>query len=353
VTDNANENDIGPGNIISGNGSDGVVFQGNGNTIRGNLVGTTADGSSGLGNAGTGIAVRASSQGNAIGGIQPGEQNVISGNGSSGIAIYDPGTSENAVSGNLVGTDAAGANPIPNGTIGVAIFGAATSNTIGPDNVISGNTNHGVYISGPNTTGNTIHDNLIGTDATGTTAVPNGAPGVSVTNEASDNTIGPRNVISGNDSEGMVLEYGAHDNHVIGNKVGTDVSESSAIQNYWSGVLVQFGGHHNTIGGPQPGDGNVCSGNRASGITIRDEGSDFNVLIGNRCGTNLDGSAAVPNGSHGVNIYDGASHNVVGPVNVVTLNTTHGVRIAGAATVGNTITQNFITGNTSPVCKDF
>ena len=74
----------------------------------------------------------------------------------------------------------------------------ATTNTIGGPstgarNLLSGNTGRGVLIDGLGTSGNLVLGNFIGTDATGTLTLGNGASGVRVEDFASGNTIGGLN----------------------------------------------------------------------------------------------------------------------------------------------------------------
>ena len=72
---------------------------------------------------------------NLIGGDTPGERNLISGNGTGGpdggVTIQGPGTMSNTVSGNYVGTDASGTAAIPNSQHGVAVKDGASANYIG------------------------------------------------------------------------------------------------------------------------------------------------------------------------------------------------------------------------------
>ena len=87
-----------------------------------------------------------------------------------GIAITDSGTNANKIQGNIIGLNAAGTAAIPNQFEGIAIFGAASSNTIGgttaaSPNIISGNIGSGISISGTGTKLNKIQHNLIGTNA--------------------------------------------------------------------------------------------------------------------------------------------------------------------------------------------
>ena len=79
-------------------------------------------------------------------------------------------------------------------------------------------------------TGNEVKGNFIGTDATATIAIPNGVgfglAGVAIT-VSDHNTIGGSepgagNVIAANDGEGLfIIGTGAEDNDVLGNWIGT------------------------------------------------------------------------------------------------------------------------------------
>src|SRR5205807_8650583 len=67
-------------NVISGNGGPGVGIHlgADGNTLRGNLIGTNASGTAALGNR-MGIALETAN--NVVGGLAATDRNVISGNG--------------------------------------------------------------------------------------------------------------------------------------------------------------------------------------------------------------------------------------------------------------------------------
>ena len=88
------------------------------------------------------------------------------------------------VAGNMIGTNISGTLAVPN-AIGVEVNAGSTGNTIGgvadaPLNVISGNTGDGVEISGTGTSGNVVAGDFIGTDITGTVAIANGNDGVEI-----------------------------------------------------------------------------------------------------------------------------------------------------------------------------
>jgi len=283
------------GNFISGNDAQGVIISGEGttgNTVVNNRIGTTEDGTGSLPNHTYGVMIEARATGNTIG--TPGEGNLISGNTyHSGVYIADAGTSHNNVEGNLIGTNADDTGALEN-LVGVTIGLGATDNTIGGTaagdaNVISGNAEEGVVIAGAGTNGNVVEGNDIGTDLTGTMAIPNGFSGVAIDNGASKNTIG-----------------------------GT--SQASA---------------------------NIISANKEDGIHIKDATTLDNAIQGNLIGTEEDGVTPLPN-SYGVFISAGANNNVIGGLNggnTIADNTHAGVAITGTGSVGNTISQNSIFGN--------
>jgi hypothetical protein len=87
-------------NLISGNGGDGVLVAGANNRVQGNLIGTTADGTGDLGNSGDGV--RVSISGNTVGGTEPEAANTIAFNGGSGVLIGSSTAKGNSVLSNEV-----------------------------------------------------------------------------------------------------------------------------------------------------------------------------------------------------------------------------------------------------------
>jgi titin len=80
----------GAGNVISGNGGDGVRIFGpgsNGNLVQGNDVGTDASGKAALGNTGHGVWLAQGAQNNSIGGATASVGNVIAYNHKAGVAV--------------------------------------------------------------------------------------------------------------------------------------------------------------------------------------------------------------------------------------------------------------------------
>ena len=159
-----------PGNVISGSGVGLQVGTGSNNVtntaVMGNLIGTDASGTNGLGNL-TGITIVDPS--NTIGGTDPLARNIISANGT-GINLggTEAGAQNNKVQGNFIGTDITGTQLLGNG--GDGVFALAPNNTIGgisvvpgqnPGNLIAGNGGRGVHILGTGIAvlGNSIHSN--------------------------------------------------------------------------------------------------------------------------------------------------------------------------------------------------
>jgi hypothetical protein len=344
----ASDNQVGSsgaGNIISGNDFYGVHLMGvSGNRIYGNFIGPDITGNGIVhrflpGNQeqrqSLGVRVQLGASDNQIG--APGQGNVISGN-STGVLLDQAGTSFNQVVQNAIGL-AFNGSALGNSVDGVAIKDGATDNLVaqsGAGNYISSNGQAGVELSGPGVTRNVIDGNWIGLDDSGTASRPNGE-GVLIHGGAHDNTIGlpnQGNVISGNSDVGITLsDMGTTGNRIQHNDIGTDPSGSHAIGNGSAGVILESGAAGNVVGGPQWSAGNVISGNAASGIALRFVGTSGNVVEGNFIGTNAGGTAPLPNGNNGINIYSGASENVIGgPApgdgNLIGGNANNGVRIA-------------------------
>ena len=175
-------------NIISANGSGMELYNNSDNSIfEGNYIGTNVTGTAAIGNTGTngfhsGIVFRGISN-STVGGTAAGAGNVLSGN-LDGISCFVIGSSNLAVEGNFVGTNAAGTAAIPNTRYGVDIAGPTNvtvgGTVAGARNVISGNGDNGIDTFGGGQ-GFQIQGNYIGTDLTGTRPIGNGGDGVSIT----------------------------------------------------------------------------------------------------------------------------------------------------------------------------
>ena len=346
-------------NRFSGNGI--RIRSAGGNIIAGCYIGVNVTGSAALGNQGTGIVIE-EAPGNLIGGTSAGARNVVSAN-FLGIVLVSPNAKGNRIEGNYVGTDVTGTVALGNVHSGISVNNAP-GNLIGgaaagAGNLISGNNVHGVDIGGgAGSTGNRIEGNLIGTDVSGLNALPNKREGIRVEGPATENVIGgtvagARNVISGNNLSGVILGVGATRNRVEGNFIGTNLSGTAAVPNKGHGVWLGFIGDapNNIIGGTTAGARNLISGNQYDGISINGAGSSGNKVQGNYIGTNAGGSAALPNQGDGISIY-GPSGSIIGgdeagAGNLISGNGYFGMAIFGPDSDGNRVQGNYIGTNAS------
>jgi hypothetical protein len=170
----------------------------------------------------------------------------------------------------------------------------------GAGNLISGHSNSGIFIEGA--TNNVVHGNLIGTNAAGSGAIPNGV-GIAF-NTGSSNTIGGtsapmRNVISGNSGSGISLGNNSINNLIQGNFIGTDIGGSGSLGNGFAGI--QVGSSSNSIGGTVAGAGNVIAFNSANGVDVTGSTTSGVQILGNtihsnaELGINLGPPGVLPN----------------------------------------------------------
>ncbi|MGO9469517.1 MAG: beta strand repeat-containing protein [Isosphaeraceae bacterium] len=352
----------GDANVISGNQEAGVLVSGvgtSGNVLEGNLIGTDVSGGFALGNASVGVEISDGATNNTIGGATAGSGNVISGNQSTGVYITGAGTTANLVTANLIGTNITGTAAIGNLYQGVLISGGAASNTIGgkaagTGNIISGNRADGVDLVNSGTNMNLVAANIIGADITGGLPLGNGGAGVLISNGASQNNVGgatsaSANIISGNFGDGIDITSDAMSDKVAGNHIGVNAAGTQAVPNGGSGIVIN-GANHISIGGAEPGQGNVISANNGIGVYIFGAGTIDNTVQGSLVGTDEIGTAALGNGKYGIEISDAASSNTVGGTaaskgNVISGNGSSGVLISGSGTTGNLVEGNLVGTN--------
>ncbi|MFO1327891.1 MAG: hypothetical protein U1F56_11080 [Rubrivivax sp.] len=119
------------GNVVAGNGSDGILKVDAAThvaiAIVGNRVGVAADGHTPLGNGGSGVAFRTAiggltpTVGLIVGGTEPGQGNVIAHNGLFGVELGgSPAATHTAIRGNSI---------YANGRIGIELAGRSTGGT--------------------------------------------------------------------------------------------------------------------------------------------------------------------------------------------------------------------------------
>jgi hypothetical protein len=297
-------------------------------------------------NSTAGIGILSAAINNTVGGSSAFQGNYISGN-QQGIRIESTGTSNNDVLGNIIGLNINSTAAVQN-YHGVAVQDEATNNHIGNSttgNVISGNY-IGTIIRDAGTSDNKVSNNTIGGPIPNVygSIISNGA----TTNLIGEGTAATRNIFVNNDSVGVFI-LGATDNKVIGNYIGVESNGTSGSGNL-IGIFLQDA-DNNRIGDFGADEGNLISGNTASGITLN-AGSNGNLLMNNFIGTDLTGNAtnaALPN-PIGISLY-GADGNFIGgdwnnnEGNVVCANSVSGIRLDSSD-------NNEIMGNNIGLSKD-
>ena len=308
------------GLVINQFGQSGVNLQSNNNTIQCNFLGTDITGTARMGN-GTGVRVYFSGL-SLIGGTAFPGRNLISGNGT-GIGLFG---SDNHVEGNFIGTDVTGTVDLGNSGNGVRVAESGDPGASAP----AGGFSHGedkpnALLDPPNVIGGT--------------------------------TPGARNIISGNDQNGIYVTLLGAFFIAEGNFIGTDVTGTARLGNSANGVWIQFSPFQGLIiGGTSPASRNVISANGEAGVKIggaNQFGNAFasgNVVWGNYIGADVTGASNLGNAQDGVFLGHGASGNFVGSdfvattANVIAFNARDGVRVDENAT-RNRISANSIFSN--------
>ena len=278
-----------PGNLISGNRINGVEAFGGIDTVQGNLIGEDRSGSVSLqpaaalnppsepGGSGVGIGVSAGSDSVVtVGGTSQADRNVIGGFGN--VGVFGATTVEN----DEVGTNPAGTAAIANGD-GTNTVGSVT------DSLISGNSGIGLDVT------QTVTGDRIGTSADGQSALPNAVGVVSAGQVGGDRPAGstactgPCNLISGNLGPAVSLAQ-----TVVGNFIGTNLSGTAAIPNGTTGPqgeavsgVAELGGSSGAVArGVCDQACNLISGNNGIGVEFGATSGGTSVQ-GNLIGTDI------------------------------------------------------------------
>lgn len=303
----------------------------NGITIVGCFVGTDNTGTkvlanrTGIGIAGTEFSYPATPNGTIIGTPNLADRNIIAGSfgffikdyyGLRGACICSSNSGGTMIQNNYLGLDVTGTIALDASQCGIMLLGDVYD-TIGGSaslqgNIISGHDIYGINLTGlqpynfawtsglNNNVCNVIQGNYIGTNAYGSAALGNANAGIaldswSVGTQIGGSQQGAGNVISGNGTGirlGQVDMPGNLTNVIQGNLIGTDETCSRSLGNTRWGIIVND--NYNVIGGTQPGQANVISGNGYGGILIHNAYN--NQIVGNYLGTNNNGTQAIPNG---------------------------------------------------------
>ncbi len=338
------DNNIVLGNNIYQSPASGVTIVGSTNRVEGNQIGS--DGTLNLGNTNDGVLIDGNSATSATNLVL---NNLISGNGGSGIVVEGSLATGNRLEGNKIGTNGAGSAAIPNAGQGVVIENAA-NNIVGgtaanTGNLISGNALHGVLILGAASTGNSLQSNIIGLNANSNAKLANGGDGVVISGGV-NNTIGISSggiIISGNTGAGIRLSNGADNNTIRAAVIGTNVASAAGLGNGANGIHLDNADHNNIDGTVSR---NFIAGNAGAGVFITGATSTHNLVAVSSIGL-APNNAALANAQGGVTITDGANTNIIGGKadkrNFISGNGQWGVAIQGANS--NQISGNFIGTN--------
>ncbi|MEW5988651.1 MAG: hypothetical protein AB1791_18645 [Chloroflexota bacterium] len=276
--------------------------------------------------------------------------NRFSGNG----LTIPAGSHNNVITCNFIGTDATSVFDLGNGGHGISID-QSQGNVIGgtaagDGNVLSGNEGDGIYIANTFAPGNQVLGNKIGTDATGTSAVGNANHGVELL-AAADNTIGgvaagAGNAIATNGVDGIHIEHlYSTGNHIEGNFIGFGVDMFGPFaMGNGDDGIEVVDAPQNTIGGAVSGAGNVISANARNGIYVNGATASDTVIQGNFIGTDPTGTAGLGNGWRGLWIAD-AANNQIGGATSAARNVIADNTFQGILISGQTATGNRIEGN--------
>jgi hypothetical protein len=214
----------------------GVKIAGATNQISGNFIGTNAAGTAAVGNT---DAININGDGNTIGGATAAHGNVISGN-TTGIDI-----------------DVAVVDGLRGGPTSQALIPVTSSN-------------------------NVITNNYIGVAFDGVTPLGNAGAGVNLGTGAQSNQIGQAgagNVISGNGTAIVFAAANSSLNSVQDNLIGLGADATTPVGNI-NGAIVMLGGSGNAIGGLGAGESNTIANNGGAGVNITGTGT-ANTIFAN------------------------------------------------------------------------
>lgn len=262
---------------------------------------------------------------------------------SSGCGIFVK-SNENKIILNYIGIDLNG-KVKGNKKNGILLCGA-NGNTIGTNptnksayasNVISGNGDNGIKLF--KSSKNTIVSNFIGTNADGTSAIPNKSNGILLSDGSNENQIGGDvytnsdgvtnnptgskgtvpavyifpplgNLISGNKGNGVLLEKSSSKNLFNGNFIGIGSSGIVPLGNGLNGIHI-IKSNDNVLRGCLVIENpfvyyNVCSGNGKNGIRV--SSANNTVIQGNFFGIGANNATIIGNKFNGI-LVDGTSNN--------------------------------------------
>ena len=255
------------GNTISGNRECGVYINGDGPTnvtLVYNRIGVSADSLTALSNNQHGVFLDAANGRHRIG--LPGAGNLIAGNGLDGVLIADTGRTYagTVVTGNRIGQNFS-AGYLPNRRHALELQ-QVRNLTVGQGtngNALGGSGLNGLYaFASP---GLIVTGNYIGTTMGGGGAMGNAAGGILCEGPMS-NAVVVGNLVSANNGPGVWMRAGCRDSRIEGNLIGFDYA-TNLLANIGPGVLVE-NSERIRIGGELPGQGNRIACALDTGVAV-------------------------------------------------------------------------------------
>jgi hypothetical protein len=317
---------LGRGNVIGGNSGGGITgFDGRNILIQSNFIGLDTSGTIANPNAGAGIGFSSTLFSSLIGGYIPGEGNVVSASGLSGI--YQAGGDSLRVIGNFVGTTWDGSQVIGNTGTGIYIGSIGQNrDLLIEDNVVCGSDIGGIRIDAYR---GIVRNNRVGTDPFGNLDFGNdGFHGITIDGDA--NWV-HGNIISGNVGDGIAVNQFSDSCLITGNKIGTSADGLSPLGNEGFGITLE--GSNCTIGGTADSLRNII-GDNLTGIEV----SGVNCkIVGNFIGIGSDGEMPMGNSAFGIYTANADSFRI--EHNVISCNFARGIQLNSG---NGTIIKNII-----------
>jgi hypothetical protein len=304
----------GKGNVIGGNNGGGITgFDGRNIIIQSNFIGLDTSGTQVNANTGAGIGFTSTLFNSLIGGYGPGEGNVVSASGLSGI--YQAGGDSLSVIGNRVGTSWDGTQLIGNTGTGIYIGSIGQNkDLIIENNIVCGADIGGIRIDAYR---GIVRNNKIGTDISGELDFGNdGFYGLMVDGDA--NLI-HGNTISGNLNDGIAVNQFSDSCLITGNKIGTSADGLLPLGNEGFGITIN--GSNCTIGGIADSLRNII-GDNLTGIEVSGENCK---IIGNYIGIGIDGETPLGNNAFG--IFTANADSFIINRNIIACNFARGIQL--------------------------
>ena len=181
---------------------------------------------------------------------------------------------------------------------------------------------------------------FVGVDPGGNLAAPNGDDGIFLSKSSNDRIGGPGprdgNLISGNKAKGVHILFGGTSSNTLiqNNSIGVNFAGTAAIGNGSSGIDIFAASPFNQI------LTNLISGNQGDGIAYFGSDSSDNLIQGNAIGTDVAGAVAIPNGGRGINLGGPPRTRILG--NLISGNRSAGINLGFDTAINEVIQGNKI-----------